>query len=720
VSNEDLQKLNIKAQSWQFLSQPERYRTEWHQVHPEAPPLLLEATRRQMLTAAEILSRFRDQFGVLLADDVGLGKTLVAVLVAGLFTSQGQRVRILAPNDTMRRKWETDAIQHFAVLARFGHLNLSPNAVKGGRMKLAKLHASRVQVTTHSKASKQENLSCDLLIVDEAHRARGEQTIFRQELEHQCRRGRVGRLLFLTATPFSIDLQQFVRMLRLIGASQDDRRNVSTFGDLLMAFWNNSRSLSHDKWEEKLKHQREEAVRSLRKWVIRHSVEELSADERAYFGRQDDTWDLNVRDADRKTLEILLRSDRMLRLAKAEGLIAHERTNDPRFHVGWNHLRTELTRVEDGLNTAKVQFTEQSDGRGLISLHTKSVRASLSGFQEHPKIAAVADEVQRVVNQEDEKVLVFCHHHATAAEIAHALRKRLPTPPRRSKAESLLESAWLEVYESNLRDLSVPRAGELRAFIRWLSCPLLYQQVARWMGLTHSDENLRMIPNDIAKLLRQCPGRYDGQPSIAEASKRLFESLEASGSSSTQAILRLAVRKPDTQHFPSERVIAVADPDEMDGSPSEDESRLFYRKQPDIMMAIFNSPFGPEVLVVTDRLSEGVDLHRYCRHIVHYELSPSPIRIVQRNGRVRRLGSWASTTNRSIRVVYPAFGETRDQRLVEIMKARLKRFDLLLGGTGAKIEGSVLDEDERWKYEILARLPRLRAPLAVAGAPPKG
>ena len=97
------------------------------------------------------------------------------------------------------------------------------------------------------------------------------------------------------------------------------------------------------------------------------------------------------------------------------------------------------------------------------------------------------------------------------------------------------------------------------------------------------------------------------------------------------------------------------------------------------MMAIFNSPFGPDVLVVTDRLSEGVDLHRYCRYIVHYELSPSPIRIVQRNGRVRRLGSWASTTNRPIRIVYPAFGETRDQRLVEIMKGRLKRFDLLLG-----------------------------------------
>ena len=212
---ESLPKLNINAHSWRFLSQPEKYRQAWHQAHPDSPPLLLEAIRRQMLTAAEILNRFRDQFGLLLADDVGLGKTLVAVLVAGEFAAQGQRVRILAPNDTMRRKWELDARQHFAVLSRFAHLNVSPEAVKGG--KVARLHDGRVQVTTHSKASKQD-LSCDLLVVDEAHRARGEHTFFRQELERQCRKGKFNRLLFLTATPFSIDLQQFVSMLKLIGA----------------------------------------------------------------------------------------------------------------------------------------------------------------------------------------------------------------------------------------------------------------------------------------------------------------------------------------------------------------------------------------------------------------------------------------------------------------------------------------------------------------------
>ena len=65
-------------------------------------------------------------------------------------------------------------------------------------------------------------------------------------------------------------------------------------------------------------------------------------------------------------------------------------------------------------------------------------------------------------------------------------------------------------------------------------------------------------------------------------------------------------------------------------------------------------------MIATDRLSEGIDLHRYCRHLIHYELDPSPIRTVQRNGRLRRVSGWAATTNQKIRYAYPAFAGTRD------------------------------------------------------------
>jgi superfamily II DNA/RNA helicase len=125
------------------------------------------------------------------------------------------------------------------------------------------------------------------------------------------------------------------------------------------------------------------------------------------------------------------------------------------------------------------------------------------------------------------------------------------------------------------------------------------------------------------------------------------------------------------------------------------------RHQPDTAIAVFNSPFGPDVLIGTDRLSEGIDLHRYCRHLIHYELDPSPIRTIQRNGRLRRVGGWASVIKRKIRYAYPAFRGTRDYRLVHIMKKRIDSFSLLLGGVqGFEVE-QVGDADEAWRGEVI-------------------
>jgi superfamily II DNA/RNA helicase len=119
-----------------------------------------------------------------------------------------------------------------------------------------------------------------------------------------------------------------------------------------------------------------------------------------------------------------------------------------------------------------------------------------------------------------------------------------------------------------------------------------------------------------------------------------------------------------------------------------DPPKTLYTGKPDIVLALFNSPFGPDVLVTTDRLSEGVDLHRCCRHLIHYELDPSPVRTIQRNGRVRRVGSWAALTGQPICYAYPTFGGTRDEKAVGVMRQRINAFGLLLGGVPS------LEDDE--------------------------
>jgi hypothetical protein len=173
--------------------------------------------------------------------------------------------------------------------------------------------------------------------------------------------------------------------------------------------------------------------------------------------------------------------------------------------------------------------------------------------------------------------------------------------------------------------------------------------------------------------------------------------LLASGSS--LSVLRAA--RSDLGQLPAGgkgacRVLGVCD------EYGDQEDLFIPNKKPDAVISIFNSPFGPDALVVTDRLSEGVDMHRYCRHLIHHELDPSPIRTVQRNGRLRRVNSWAAVTGDPIMYGYPAFRGTRDEKVVQIMRKRIDSFSLLLGGVREFNPDEVLDDDELWRTKVIA------------------
>ncbi len=59
----------------------------------------------------------------------------------------------------------------------------------------------------------------------------------------------------------------------------------------------------------------------------------------------------------------------------------------------------------------------------------------------------------------------------------------------------------------------------------------------------------------------------------------------------------------------------------------------------DNLREAFNSPFWPMCLVTTAVGQEGLDFHRYCNHVVHWNLSPNPVDFEQREGRIQRYNS---------------------------------------------------------------------------------
>jgi ERCC4-related helicase len=646
----------IDAAQWSFLEHPGRY------IEQESGGLCIEPLTRQFNTAKAILARLADGRGVLLADDVGLGKTTVGALVAWVVACQNKRVRIYAPNEVLRRRWAEELERHVPMLTSLGAHN---DRIKQGDV--GRLNPGRIQVTTHhalSQGKGQQRTTCDLMIVDEAHRARGDGSAFNEALSKLGDRAK--RKLILTATPFSIRLAELEQLLRFAGATQLDA--VRRYANEMKRLYTLGEGHDVAAESKRLVSAAKAAIKALRPYLIRHGIDDLSAGEQKHFGAASTvSWEISTPPASSEDIQLLLRMDRLLQLTPVR---KGARRNDPRFHVGWQHLSTELERAAE---------RSADDGDPIVSRHIKEANKALQARQPeaHPKIAAVSEAIRPLLDA-DEKVLVFCHHHATAAELLAGLERSLKvgSVARSGPPEKVWRAAWQSVLTDPAQEEPL-----ITPIIDWLCSPGIRWQVAGWLGKPAMEAE--RLAAQFLKIRPRKP--RPGVPTIAESAQSLKTALLDTQSTSTRALLRSIARAEQAfggkcSHFPGRldeglRVMGSWGHDGQDVPPE-----TLYTGKADIVLALFNSPFGPDVLVTTDHLSEGVDLHRCCRHLIHYELDPSPVRTLQRNGRIRRVGSWAALTEQPIRYAYPTFGGTRDEKAVEIMRQRINAFGLLLGG----------------------------------------
>ena len=481
-------------------------------------------------------------------------------------------------------------------------------------------------------------------------------------------------------------------MLTLVGG-EAAHGPVRSFSRALDNLYSGNTARSPEVVAERLATKAMAAVDALSSFVIRHGIDDLELEQQSFGERKD--WDIDVPAANPEELELVVRMDRALRVAKQDGSESSKATNDPRFHVGWRHFDA----VRGHLKSEVPLFAEPA--RAVVENQLKAIKQLRAHVGIHSKMTAVAAEVKSKIEL-GEKVLIFCHHHATAQELTAHLASVMPkvTASQRPGAttwrqawDEILEPADANHHEETLRD----------TFIAWLCSDLIRTQTWNWLSAASASKA------NLAAALKKTSGRHPSGPeTLAEAAQRLYHALLRSKSS--RAILRAAQDRLDLLPGANgtTRVLGVCMP-----SDNEKEESLFlHNQQPDTVISIFNSPFGPDVLVVTDKLSEGIDLHRYCRHLVHYELDPSPIRTVQRNGRLRRVNSWAAATGQPICYSYPAFCGTRDHRLVQIMKKRIDSFSLLLGGVQDFDVVEVVGSEEEWRNRVIALA---KARLATAG-----
>ena len=346
----------IDARRWRFLDNPARY------IERETGGLQVEPLTRQFRTAKEILSRLASGRGVLLADDVGLGKTTVSALVAWVVACQDKRVRVYAPNEVLRRRWAEELERHVPMLRQIGARS---DRIKQGNV--GKLNAGRIQVATHYALVKshgygEQRTACDLMIIDEAHRAKGDGSAFNEALRNLGDRAK--RKLILTATPFSIRLTELEQLLKFVGASELEA--VRRYARELKRLYVLGDGHNVTAESKRLVCAARAAIDALQPYVIRHCIDDLSASERMHFGADGSAAGNSHDYGNDEDISLLLRMDRLLQLTQEP---KGERRNDPRFHVGWQHLSCEIDRAASGrlMTTPTTSCFATSTRRGSCS-----------------------------------------------------------------------------------------------------------------------------------------------------------------------------------------------------------------------------------------------------------------------------------------------------------------------------------------------------------------
>ena len=363
---------------------------------------------------------------------------------------------------------------------------------------------------------------------------------------------------------------------------------------------------------------------------------------------------------------------------------------------------------------------DESDGVDFThsDWYLQEFDAALTRFtgKVHPKIAAT---VQKVVDlwEAGEKVLVFAFYRQTCAalriHISDEIERRTTALATRRLASAgmIMRGAEVDVVLGRIQDryFDVPDAPGRKALDRALrsivdrrrGSPLHVQMPSS--DLARAIDVMRRFLRVSTTLVRCFPlGEYEVlEPAVVvermldnpDGSKVTWrEKFEAfvdfltDHCSATERVDYLAATAGmRTGGIRVDADLATSDDGQDDGTESvvtlanvQVATGRTKRATRLRLMRAFNTPFFPDIFVCSQVMGEGVDLQRYCRHVIHHDLAWNPSTIEQRTGRVDRLGCKAEGRE-PISVYLPYLAGAADERQYRVMTEREQWFRVVMG-----------------------------------------
>ena len=363
--------------------------------------------------------------------------------------------------------------------------------------------------------------------------------------------------------------------------------------------------------------------------------------------------------------------------------------------------KNEESKIDDDTDEQPSGAINESAAWYLDKLETMIPRHQESKI-EHPKIKATVDRVLDIWNR-GEKAVVFCHYVQTGRSLRRQISQALNAQILKLGAERLACSP--ENAAEELKRIGkgfFDEDGLLRRACDQSTRSILEQFPALSSDYETLIDIVRRNLRTPAFLVRFFPIGKDLPPE--EMIREAFQSRDLSGITLRDVIQDffsflvnrcgakqrdayiLAVRKIQTgSHFGLDTA-GEYDDDELQGDRAEHllpnvrlingRTRSETRQR---LMLTFNTPFYPEVLIASSVMSEGVDLHLNCRHMIHHDLCWNPSNLEQRTGRVDRIGAKAERVGKSIQVFLPYIAETQDEKMYRVVMDRERWFNVVMG-----------------------------------------
>lgn len=640
------------------------------------------------------LHKIRAYGGCILADSVGLGKTYTALAVIKYFELKNQRVLVLCPK-RLRSNW-TEYLANVGNKAnplapdRFAytvlsHTDLSREEGKVGDIKLESFHWE----------------AYDLIVIDESHNFRNNskgkrapdgtyrKSRYEKLLEDVLKKGIRTKVLLLSATPVNNDLRDLHNQLRLITHNEDTAFYTSIGISSLQSVMSSAQN-SFTKWSKQRGEQNALDASSLmdtlpasfftlldaltiarsRKHICRHyesSLKQIGGfpERRPPLSRHPDI------DSSKQFPSFQVVHDRMdsFKLSLYRPSLYLKPGKVGLYYKSSPQQPQQVDRERFLIGMMKVNF--------LKRLESSVFSFSLSMQNIVDKIQATEDALQEAMRSTKKTLSLKEINDDTSDEYEEDNELSIAA----KEVFSLISQSF------DLKDLDIPR---------WLKD--LADDKAKFRSLASAAKNVK--PESDAKLLslrqlieeklKSGESYKDGSPkrkvlvftAFADTAKYLYEQLSSWAT---------------TKGIHSALVTGGASPNKTTfGANSYEEILLNFapRAKKRSLHSSHSETEEIDLLIATDCISEGQNLQD-CDLLVNYDIHWNPVRIVQRFGRIDRIGS----ENASVQMVN--FWPTPDLEQYIKLKGRVEARMMLVDLT-ATFEDNLLDHGQTQELQEAA------------------